>query len=49
MVDGVLVLMWEKIHPYRVLVWKVKVKVKFNLEPATKAQNGISGIALPFL
>jgi hypothetical protein len=28
---------------------KVKVKVKFSLEQATKAQRGSRGIALPFL
>jgi hypothetical protein len=28
---------------------KVKVKVKFTLEQATKAQRGSRGIALPFL
>jgi hypothetical protein len=28
---------------------KVKVKVKFTVEQATKAQTGSKGIALPFL
>jgi hypothetical protein len=30
-------------------IWRVKLKVKFNIEQSTKAQRGSRGIALLFL
>jgi hypothetical protein len=36
-------------EPTRTITLKVKVKVKFTLEQATKAQRGSRGIAILFL